>query len=233
MIFSTENNNTVDAIETSILCIRNTSGNLTVDNPHSITTLILLFTLQLGIGLGMIAFYTLGFSYLDDNVSEHESPALLAAALAAKFWGVQVGFLTSIIVGISPFGWWLGWILLTPILFAIGFLAVLFPRKLLSTVVKQAANSILESSTNHSSLSKNKFIADIDFFPTFYRLATNKILIFNIFGAVFVQTALVNFSRHEANYLQSRFFFPTTESDGINNEWTSQLVTNLLTLTFF
>lgn len=200
------------------------------DNPHSITTLILLFGLQLGIGLGLIAFYTLGFSYLDDNVNEHESPALLAVALAAKFWGVQLGFMISIIVGVTPFGWWLGWILLTPVLFAIGFLAVMFPKRLLSTVVKQAANSILESATNqnHASLATTKFIADIGFFPTFFRLATNKILLLNIFGAVFVQTALINFTRHEANYLQSRFFLPTSESDGINNEWTSQLVTSLL-----
>lgn len=200
------------------------------DNTHGITTLVLLFVLQLGIALGMIAFYTLGFSYLDDNVSEHESPALLAGALAAKFWGVQLGFFTSLIVGLTPFSWFLGWVLLAPVLFAIGFLAVMFPRRLLSTVVRQAANSILESATNasHASLANSKFIADVDFFPTLFRLLTNKILLFNIFAAVFVQTAFVNFSRHEANYLQSRFFLPTSEADGLNNEWTSQLVTSLL-----
>lgn len=200
------------------------------DDHHGITTLILLFTLQFGIALGLIAFYTLGFSYLDDNVSEHESPALLAAALAAKFWGIQMGYFTSLLVGITSFGWFLGWTLLAPILFIIGFLAVMFPRRLLSTVVKQAANSILESATNssHASLANSKFIADIDFFPTVFRLFTNKILMLNIFAAVFVQTAFINFTRHESNYLQSRFFLPTSEADGLNNEWTSQLVTSLL-----
>lgn len=178
----------------------------------------------------MIAFYTLGFSYLDDNVNEHESPALLAGALAARFWGVQMGFFTSLIVGLTPFGWFLGWVFLAPVLFIIGFLAVMFPRRLLSTVVRQAANSILESATNssHASLANSKFIADIAFFPTLFRLFTNKILLLNIFAAVFVQTAYVNFTRHEANYMQSRFFLPTSEADGLNNEWTSQLVTSLL-----
>lgn len=227
--FSDENNNTVDAIETSILCIRS-SPLLLGDNHHGITTLILLFALQFGIALGLVAFYALGFSYLDDNVSEHESPALLAGALAAKFWGIQMGFFTSLIVGFTPFSWFLGWILLAPFLFVIGFLAVMFPRRLLSTVVKQAANSILESATNssHASLANSKFIADVDFFPTIRRLLTNKILLFNIFAAVFVQTAFINFTRHETNYLQSRFFLPTSEADGLNNEWTSQLVTSLL-----
>lgn len=227
---NTEENNTIDAIETSILCIRLPSGQLLQDNVHGVATLILLFVLQLGIALGIIAFYTLGFSYLDDNVSEHESPALLGAALAARFWGVQMGFFVSIIVGFTPFGWWLGWIMLSPILFIIGFLAVMFPKRLLSTVVQQAANNILETATNnsHASLANSKFIADIDFFPTIFRMFTNKILLLNIAGAVFVQTAIVNFTRHEANYLQSRFFLPTSEADGLNNEWTSQLVTSLL-----
>jgi hypothetical protein len=71
-------------------------------------------------------------------------------------------------------------------------------------------------------------MADIDFFPTIKRLFTNKILLLNIAAAVFVQTAFYNYARHEANYLQSRFFLPTNEADGLNNEWTSQLVTSLL-----
>lgn len=230
LLSSNDDSNTVDSIETSVLCVRPTSGQLNVDDTHGITTLILLFVLQLGIALGMIAFYTLGFSYIDDNVNEHESPALLAGALAAKYLGIQLGFFTSLLVGLTSFSWFLGWIFLAPVLFIIGFLAVMFPRRLLSTVVKQAANSILETATNssHASLANSRFIADIDFLPTFLRLITNKTLLFNIFAAVFVQTAFINFSRHEANYLQSRFFLPTSEADGLNNEWTSQLVTSLL-----
>ena len=197
---------------------------------HGTSTLILLFVLQLGIGLGMIAFYALGFSYLDDNVSEHESPALLAGALAAKFWGYQFGSMISLLVGFTSFGWFFGWIFLSPALFVVGIFALMFPRRLLSTVVRQAANFILESArnTSHASLANTKFMADISFFPTMRRLFTNKILLLNIFAAVFVQTAFINFNRHEANYLQSRFFLPTNEADGLNNEWTSQLITSLL-----
>jgi hypothetical protein len=150
--------------------------------------------------------------------------------LAAKFWGVQLGSLVSLIVGWTSFGWFLGWIILAPILFVIGFIAVMFPKKLLATVVRLAANDILETSTNqtHASLSVRKFIADIDFFPSLARVITNKIVIVNALAAMFVQTALINFAKHEANYLQSRFFLPTFEGDGLNNEWTSQIVANLL-----
>ncbi|KAL7041620.1 hypothetical protein ACKWTF_000836 [Chironomus riparius] len=230
LVHHSDENNTIGAIELSMLCVRQRLENLTVTDLHSSTTLILLFVLQFGIGLGIIAFYSLGFSYLDDNVHEHESPGLIAAALAARFWGTQLGSLVSLMVGWSSFGWFLGWIILAPILFIIGFLAVMFPKRLLSTVVRQAANNILESSSNsvHATLSNAKFLADVDFFPSFVRVFRNKIVIFNIFAAVFIQTGMINFFRHETNYLQSRFFIPTSEADGLNNEWTSQLVVNLM-----
>jgi hypothetical protein len=227
---SNEENNTVDAIETSNLCIRSAQQNMFSDDAHGITTLILLFVLQFGIALGITSLYTLGFSFLDDNVNEHESPGLIAVVLAAKFLGVQVGAMTSILIGLTSFGWWFGWVFLSPILFVTGFLAVMFPKRLLATVVKQAANSILESSTSasYASLARTKFIADPGFFSTIMRLFTNKILLLNILAAVFVQTAYVNFTRHESNYLQSRFFLPTNEGDGLNNEWTSTLIASLL-----
>lgn len=194
------------------------------------TTLILLFVLQFGIALGLASLYTLGFSFLDDNSSEHESPGLIAVALAAKFLGFQLGSLTTVVVGWTSFGWWFGWVFLAPLLFTVGFIAALFPRRLLATVVQHAANSILESSTNqsHASLARVKFIADPSFFSTIMRLFTNKVLLFNIAAAVFVQTAYVNFSRHESSYLQSSFFLPTDDVDDLRGEWTSTLIAGLL-----
>lgn len=200
------------------------------DNAHGITTLILLFVLQFGIALGLTSLYTLGLSFLDDNASEHESPALIAVVLASKFLGVQLGSVITVLVAWSSFGWWFGWIFFGPLLFTIGFIAALYPRRLLATVVQHAANSILESSTNssHASLARIKFIADPSFFHTIMRLFTNKILIFNILAAIFVQTAFVNFGRHESDYLRSRFFLPTDEVDDLLGEWTSTLITGLL-----
>lgn len=41
------------------------------------STLVMLFILQAAIGLGNIAFFCFGLSYIDDNVREHNSPALI------------------------------------------------------------------------------------------------------------------------------------------------------------
>lgn len=67
------------------LCTERTIENLTEEITYSVTTLIMLFVLQFGIALGNIAYYTLGLSYLDDNVLEHHSPAVIGNSIFECF----------------------------------------------------------------------------------------------------------------------------------------------------
>lgn len=69
------------ASPTGHLCAETTSSNLTVEKSYTITTLALFFLLQFGIAAGNIVFFTLGFSYLDDNTLAHNSPALIGEYL--------------------------------------------------------------------------------------------------------------------------------------------------------
>jgi Organic Anion Transporter Polypeptide (OATP) family len=205
------------------------NANLTQTDVYEISTLVLLFVVQLTIAMANVAFYCLGLSYMDDNCREHESAALIAGAVAAKYWGGQLGLGVSVLVTATSFGWWFGWALLAPLLFLTGFFIALFPKRLPSTVVRLAANSIIETATSSQlSLPTRKLLADITFFPSFWRLLCNKILMFNVIATVFLETAIVNFLFHETNYLQSRFFLPSSEADGINNEWMSRVVTTFL-----
>lgn len=221
-----------------------------VELPHAITTLILLFTLQTGIAYGFVAFYTLGLTYLDDNSLEHNSPALIGnkfllpfrfseinslffltgAALAARYWGFQWGLGLSLAVHETSLGWWIGWVVISPILFILAVLISLFPMRLLKTVVRNAADTIIETATNSSqiSLSRSKLLSDISFLSSVKRLIRNKILLLNILAAVFVETAVVNFAFHDGSYLQSRFLIPADNSNLLNNEWTSRTLTKFL-----
>lgn len=230
------------------LCASTASSNLTVEKSYTITTLILLFLLQFGIAAGSIVFFTLAFSYLDDNCLAHNSPALLgthknwcllsltkkiffsAAILGARFWGLQWGSALNYGVQETALGWWLGWAIISPTLFILAFLISLFPKRLLTTVVRQAADNIIEVATNNSqlSLAPNKLLADISFFSSMKRMVTNKILMFNVLATVFIETAIVNFFFHEKNYLQSRFLMPAEGSMSISNEWMSRIITTLL-----
>ncbi|KAG4066838.1 hypothetical protein HA402_012905 [Bradysia odoriphaga] len=223
-------NMTIMAAPLNHLCTSTTSGNLTVERSYTITTLILFFILQFGIAGGNIVFFTLAFSYLDDNVLAHNSPALIGAALAARVWGWQFGSALNYGVAETSLGWWLGWAIISPTLFILAFLVSLFPKRLLTTVVRQAADNIIEVATNNSqlSLAPNKLLADISFFSSMKRMFTNKILIFNVLATVFIETAVINYFFHEKNYLQSRFLLPTDVSMSISNEWMSRTITTLL-----
>ncbi|XP_031618934.1 solute carrier organic anion transporter family member 74D isoform X2 [Contarinia nasturtii] len=207
------------------------TANLSIEPvPQAITTLIGLFLLQIGISYGFIAFYTLGLTYLDDNAIEHNSPALIGAALAGRYMGFLYGnLLASFTYGVS-LGWWLGWAIISPILLIIAIFIGLYPRRMIQSLIRQAADAIVETATNSSqlSLSRTKFLSDISFFSSISRLFRNKILLLNIFATVFIQTALINFTLQQDNYLQSRFLMPADGSNVLNNEWTSRTLSKLI-----
>lgn len=198
--------------------------------PHAITTLIGLFLLQIGISYGFIAFYTLGLTYLDENAQQHNAPALIGAALAGRFFGFVLGNVLSMFTHEVSLGWWLGWAIISPILLIIAIIIGLFPRRMINAVVRQAADTIVETATNSSqlSLSRTKFMSDISFFSSVARLFRNKILLLNILATMFIQTALINFAIQQQNYLQSRFLIPADDSNVLNNEWTSRTLSKFL-----
>lgn len=150
--------------------------------------------------------------------------------MAAKLWGLQWGSAVYYGVAATPFGWWLGWTILAPIFFILAILISLFPKRLISTVVRQAADNIIEVATNNSqlSLSPHKLLADISLGSSLKRLFLNKILMFNVIASVFIETAIFNFFQHEISYLQSRFFLPADGSRGFSSEWTSRILSTLL-----
>lgn len=152
--------------------------------------------------------------------------------MAAKVWGIQWGSALFYGITATPFGWWLGWTIVAPIFFILAILISLFPKRLISTVVRQAADNIIEVATNNSqlSLAPHKLLADISLGSSLKRMFTNKILMFNIVAAVFIETAIVNYFAHEDSYLQAKFSIPaTTNANGVlSNEWTSRILSTLL-----
>lgn len=153
-----------------------------------------------------------------------------AAALAAKYWGTQWGSALSYALSETSFGWWLGWPILSPLLFIFAVWISLFPKRLLSTIVRLAASNIVDEATNNSqqSISAQKFLADISLLSSLRRMVTNKVLWFNIIAASLIEIAIFNYFYHEENYLQSRFFLPAGSIRGISNEWASRIFTNML-----
>ncbi|XP_017464062.1 PREDICTED: solute carrier organic anion transporter family member 1A5 isoform X1 [Rhagoletis zephyria] len=214
----------------AIVCTTTTFQSLTLTAQQTqLSTLILLFVLQFALGFGSLAFYTIGVSYLDDNSQSIDSPAVIATALAGRIFGLQVGSFVVIGVGVAKLGWWLGWIIIAPLVLISGILLSLFPKRLPKTVIHQAAQRIIEETHTRTFGSQfSTYIDDVGFGPSLKRLFTNKLLMCNLLGIVFIWSAYVNFELQEESYLQSRFFLPYSEQDGLLQEWEARFVAYFL-----
>ncbi|XP_067623989.1 solute carrier organic anion transporter family member 1A1 isoform X2 [Eurosta solidaginis] len=219
---------TPSSINLSLCSIATEKLTLTVQQAQ-LSTLILLFVLQFVLGLGSLAFYTIGLTYLDDNSPSIDSPAVLATVLGGRIFGLQVGSLLVLGVGASGLGWWLGWIILAPIVLISGIVLGLFPKHLPKTAIHQAAQRIIEETQTRTFGSQfSTYIDDVAFGASIKRLFTNKLLMCNLLGIMFIMSAYVNFELQEESYLQSRFFLPYSEEDGLLQEWEARFVAYFL-----
>ncbi|XP_005174920.1 solute carrier organic anion transporter family member 1A1 [Musca domestica] len=201
---------------------------LSVEN-SKLLILAMLFVLQFALGLGSLAFYTIGITYIDDNSDSIDSPAVIATAFGAKIAGLQTGSMLVLGVGAIGLGWWLGWVILAPLVIVTGILLGLFPKQLPKTVIHQAAQRIIEESRSRQFGSQfSTYIDDTAFGPSVKRVFGNKLLMFNILSVMFIQSATINFSLQEENYLQSRFYLPFSEEDGLEQEWRSRFISFFL-----
>ncbi|CAL4121154.1 unnamed protein product [Meganyctiphanes norvegica] len=109
--------------------------------------LAIFFLSLLGIGIGMTAVYNLGIPYIDDNVSNRESPIYFAVTSGVRILGPTLGFMlgslcTSLYVepfanhGLTPDdplwigAWWLGLLVVSAALFCASIFMFAFPRHL-------------------------------------------------------------------------------------------------------
>lgn len=201
---------------------------LSIEN-SKLLILIMMFVLQFALGMASLAFFTVGLTYLDDNSTSIDSAAVIATVFGAKIFGVQFGSSLILGVGATNIGWWLGWVIIAPAVLVSGILVGLFPKKLPKTVIHQAAQRILEESHSRQFGSQfSTYIDDTAFGASVKRVFSNKLLMFNIVSIMFIQGASINYSLQEESYLQSRFFLPFSEDDGLMQEWRARFMSFFL-----
>lgn len=239
-----DQNQSITAPVISNLCTERTIEQLADEPTYADTTLAMMFVLQLFVGCGRVAFYALGLSYVDDNVRDQHSPALIGAVLAGSLWGPQIGTALGFLVAATPLGWWLGWSVLAPLLFVVALIGSLFPRRLIKSMVRQATDNIVHEASSsqmsldglgerqqqqqHRTLTPPPLLADISFKRSMHRVLKNRVLMCNVLAATFVATATVNYAAHETEYLRARFLVPTHDDDTLILSWPSRLWTVLV-----
>ncbi|XP_021914985.1 solute carrier organic anion transporter family member 2B1-like isoform X2 [Zootermopsis nevadensis] len=210
-------------------------------------TMVLMFLIQLGAGLGGIAVLSHGLAYVDDNVEKGNSPALIGEIIALRHLGPHVGVLLawrclSLYSGpldVEPRqtssewvgAWWLGWPILSTLMFVVAILVAMFPRQLPSQAVKEMAASIVDLARGVTfQAPTDPRLSNTGFFSSLRRLLTNRIIVLNTLATVCLQAAMANYLALEDKYLESKFYIPrpSEAAGGFQDPWTSRLIISLL-----
>lgn len=234
------------ADESQELCLSASSRIIFEDEHIQYGVIFIQIFAQILTGIANIGYYAFGISYLDDNTKKIHISSFLGIIVAIKVIGSLLGYILAwaclridsenleIVQSYNEQigAWWLGWPILTVLIFLGAIFLSWFPRRLPSEVVQQAAATILDeaSGTLRTSQMAFKKVGSTRFLPSILRLVTNKILISNVFAAAFCAMAIVNFIANENIFLESRFYVPrpTGLLLGFSDPLTSRIATTFL-----
>ncbi|XP_063868487.1 solute carrier organic anion transporter family member 74D-like [Scylla paramamosain] len=124
-------------------------------NTAYIGPIILFFVSQFFVGISISLFYSIGLTYLDDNVNKKTYPLYYSMSLLLRILGPVLGYLVGgrcLSMWIDPTqnpnlslrdprwlgAWWLGFVFLGCGLTCVGSLLFLFPRRLPGTLTREA-----------------------------------------------------------------------------------------------
>ncbi|KRT79830.1 hypothetical protein AMK59_6879 [Oryctes borbonicus] len=227
------------------LCLMTTSMTQTELRESNWVALAVLVIFQLFFAFASIVFYTLGITYLDDNSEKENSPIYLIIPLAAKIAGKQLGLYLSWIPTLfnSPNIFITAmWLMLSCIIMIFGFIIVLFPHSLPSTLIGKEVETLLNLAYSSSGQANQREEDDDEeeetpkqnrFLASFLRLIKNPILVINILAMVFMLTALINFEIYQNIFYQLRFFVNVGKDlSGYNDPFLAQIIMNIIKYPF-
>ncbi|XP_043671466.1 solute carrier organic anion transporter family member 74D isoform X2 [Vespula pensylvanica] len=195
------------------------------DTDNNFAPQVLLFIAQLVSGVGGSLYYTLGVSYMDDNIQKSKTPALISFSYFLRMLGPAIGYglasfalkfyisptLTPTITTQDPRwlgAWWLGWIILAFLLFVFACVIALFPK----TLPRAAARKVLALERNKSAASikandqEPELPASLsDMLRTFKRLLTNTTLMCNNLATVFYFMGYMPYWIFMPKYIETQY----------------------------
>lgn len=204
---------------------------------------VVLFVAQFISGVGSSLYYTLGVSYMDDNIKKSKTPALVSVSYFLRMLGPAIGYtlasyclklyispsMTPTITNKDPRwlgAWWLGWLVLGLLL---GFFAIfmgMFPKQLPRAAIRRRiATEKQKLGVKLSEVKKeNELPASFkDMMITFKRLLKNKILMLNNIASVFYFFGFMPYWIFTPKYIETQYKQSAS---------TSSLVTGTVALAF-
>ncbi|KAK7869950.1 hypothetical protein R5R35_013725 [Gryllus longicercus] len=175
---------------------------------------IIMYVAQFIQGIGCSVYWTLGLTYLDDNITKDKAPLAHATTQCIRLLGPTLGFtfaaytlskfvdptLTPRIDNTDPRwigAWWLGWAPLGGVVVFLSWIMLLFPRQLPRTASRRAER-LKQSIVIPPATSKNFFLA-------IRHLLSNRILVYNSFSAVFFIFGNVGYWIFMPKYMETMY----------------------------
>uniref|UniRef100_A0A182QCQ2 Solute carrier organic anion transporter family member n=1 Tax=Anopheles farauti TaxID=69004 RepID=A0A182QCQ2_9DIPT len=206
---------------------------------------VVLFLAQFISGIGSSLYYTLGVSYMDDNIKKSKTPALVSVSYFLRMLGPAIGYalasyflklyispsMTPTIGNTDPRwlgAWWMGWIILGAVLAFFAIFMAMFPKQLPRAAVRQRIaqekKRLGMQPSDAASRREDELPASLkDMMATFKRLLRNKILMLNNIASVFYFFGYMPYWIFTPKYIETQYKQSAS---------TSSLVTGTVALCF-
>ncbi|CAG9855221.1 unnamed protein product [Phyllotreta striolata] len=212
---------------------KHTSVNLCEYEEENSSPQLILFLAQFISGIGGSLYYTLGVSYMDDNIKKSKTPVLLSFTYFIRMLGPTLGYgLASICLKyyISPTltptidihhprwlgAWWLGWLILAVVIFIFATLLAMFPKQLPRAAVRKELlkRHISRQPSVRSSMRQETELPTSfnDMIKTFRRVMKNPILMMNNFAAVFYFLGYMPYWIFLPKYMETQYMQSASDS---------------------
>ncbi|XP_035215008.1 solute carrier organic anion transporter family member 74D-like [Stegodyphus dumicola] len=182
----------------------------------TLTAVSLLFFGNFLKGIGTLAFYIIGTSYLDDSIKKKNSPVYFGTLFSLRLLGPTCGFLLcSLCLNFyeDPFydpgfgtkdprwigAWWLGFIILGIAILILSLPMTLFPRRFPGKQIP----SNLQTKSEEAPMSRTEQLKDMG--KAMKRIAKNPILICHYLGGIFRMNGLVGYYVLLPKYMEMQF----------------------------
>lgn len=210
----------INAEKRKILCGAKGEGGGCEKSDGSIWPPTILFLANFVAGMGGSLYYTLGVSYMDDNIQKAKTPALISFSYFLRMLGPAIGYaLASLCLKfyISPTltptigtddprwlgAWWFGWIIISIVLAVLAGLLALFPKTLPRAAVRKMMALERQKSVAKSEPELPTSVSDM--MQTFWRLITNPTLMCNNLASVFYFLGYMPYWVFMAKYIETQY----------------------------
>ncbi|XP_052862967.1 solute carrier organic anion transporter family member 74D-like isoform X2 [Anopheles cruzii] len=205
---------------------------------------VVLFVAQFISGIGTSLFYTLGVSYMDDNIKKSKTPALVSVSYFLRMLGPAIGYtlasyflklyispsMTPTITNTDPRwlgAWWMGWLVLGLVLSFFAVFMAMFPKELPRAAIRKRVaveKQKLGLKVSEAAKREDELPASFkDMLKTFKRLLRNKILMLNNIASVFYFFGYMPYWIFTPKYIETQYKQSAS---------TSSLVTGTVALVF-